>query len=43
MQARRLAPSPIVQNRLAGAQILVNVFDGSPRTTVEACVSGYSP
>jgi len=43
VQARSLATSAIAQNKLADARILVNVFDGGPRTHVEACVSGCSP
>ena len=43
VQARSLTTSAIAQNKLQDAQILVNVFDGGPRTTVEACVSGCSP
>ena len=42
-QAHNLATSAIGRNRLTDARILVNVFDGGPRTQVEACVSGCSP
>ena len=43
LQAHNLATSAMEQNRAADARILVNVFDGGPRTQVEACVSGCSP
>ena len=43
MQARSLPSSAITQSRLQDARILVNVFDGGPRTQVEACVTGCSP
>ena len=33
----------ISKNSIGDMKILINVFDGGPRTTVEACVSGCSP
>ena len=43
MKARSLPTSAIAHDKLMDTQILVNVFDGGPRTRVEACVSGCSP
>ena len=37
------ASSTIPASALANTKILVNVFDGGPRTRVDACVSGCSP
>ena len=42
-QAGGLSTSAIAQRDLQDARILVNVFDGGPRTQVEACVTGCSP
>ena len=42
-QTHSFATSAIMQSKLQDARILVNVFDGGPRTQVESCVSGCSP
>ena len=39
----RIETSCIAQSALKSSKILVNVFDGGPRTRVEACVAGCSP
>ena len=40
---RRSASSSVAQDELGHTKILVNIFDGGPRTKVEACVAGCSP
>ena len=40
---QRNAFSSITKNSLEYAKVLVNIFDGGPRTIVEACVTGCSP
>lgn len=42
-QVRRNEACNIAQSALGETRILVNIFDGGPRTRVEACVSGCSP
>jgi len=41
--ARRMASSIVPASALADTKILVNIFDGGPRTKVDACVNGCSP
>jgi hypothetical protein len=40
---RRSASSSVAQSALGNTRVVVNIFDGGPRTTVEACVAGCSP
>jgi hypothetical protein len=42
-KADHFASSGIPTSALANTKILVNIFDGGPRTRVDACVSGCSP
>ena len=41
--ARRVASGVISKDLIGDMKVLINVFDGGPRTMVEACVSGCSP
>ena len=42
-QGRRNETCNVARSALSDTKILVNIFDGGPRTIVEACVSGCSP